>query len=109
MNRPVFGFELLAKDGAARCGRVTTAHGTFETPAFMTVGTAGTVKGLTPEQVAAAARTYRVGYRKFYPPPLDEDGEATDEQDDDQRYLMEHTASIFLVGPDGSYRPEPLG
>jgi len=46
-----FGFELLACDGDARSGRLTTAHGTAETPAFMTVGTQGTVKGLTPEQL----------------------------------------------------------
>ncbi|KLN60231.1 queuine tRNA-ribosyltransferase [Kiloniella spongiae] len=46
-----FGYELQAKDGLARRGEVTTAHGTFQTPAFMTVGTAGTVKGLTPDQL----------------------------------------------------------
>ena len=46
-----FGFELLATDGAARRGRVSTAHGTIETPAFMPVGTAGTVKAMTPEAV----------------------------------------------------------
>jgi len=44
-------FELLATDGAARRGRLTLPHGTVETPAFMPVGTYGTVKGLTPEQV----------------------------------------------------------
>ncbi|WP_343559232.1 tRNA guanosine(34) transglycosylase Tgt [Kiloniella sp. b19] len=48
---PEFGFELKATDGTARRGEVTTAHGTFQTPAFMTVGTAGTVKGLTPDQL----------------------------------------------------------
>ncbi|MCI0429097.1 MAG: tRNA guanosine(34) transglycosylase Tgt [Rhodospirillales bacterium] len=47
-----FRFELLAKDGAARRGRITTAHGTVETPAFMPVGTAATVKAMTPEAVA---------------------------------------------------------
>jgi queuine tRNA-ribosyltransferase len=52
VTAPAFGFELLARDGGARRGRVTTAHGSFETPAFMPVGTVGTVKGLTPEQVA---------------------------------------------------------
>ncbi len=48
-----FGFELLAQDGGARRGRVTTAHGTIETPAFMPVGTAATVKAMTPEGVRA--------------------------------------------------------
>ena len=46
------GFTLMATDGKARRGRVTTAHGSFETPAFMPVGTAATVKAMTPEWVA---------------------------------------------------------
>ncbi len=46
------GFELIKTDGQARRGRVTTAHGSFETPAFMPVGTAATVKAMTPEWVA---------------------------------------------------------
>ena len=44
-------FELNARDGAARAGRVTTAHGSFATPAFMPVGTYGTVKAMTPAQL----------------------------------------------------------
>jgi queuine tRNA-ribosyltransferase len=47
-----FGFTLLSTDGPARRGRVTTAHGTIETPAFMPVGTAGTVKAMMPASVA---------------------------------------------------------
>jgi queuine tRNA-ribosyltransferase len=47
-----FGFELLDRDGPARRGRISTAHGTVETPAFMPVGTAGTVKGMLPDAVA---------------------------------------------------------
>ena len=46
------GFEVLARDGEARCGRIDTARGPVHTPAFMPVGTAATVKGLTPEAVA---------------------------------------------------------
>lgn len=45
------GFQLLARDGAARRGRIATAHGSAETPAFMPVGTAGTVKAMLPDQV----------------------------------------------------------
>jgi queuine tRNA-ribosyltransferase len=45
-------FELLGTDGTARRGRITTAHGTIETPAFMPVGTAGTVKAMLPQSVA---------------------------------------------------------
>ncbi len=46
-------FELLASDGAARRGRMTFASGAVETPAFMPVGTYGTVKGVTPEELLA--------------------------------------------------------
>jgi queuine tRNA-ribosyltransferase len=44
-------FEVLARDGAARHGRLAFARGTFETPMFMPVGTYGTVKGMTPEDL----------------------------------------------------------
>jgi queuine tRNA-ribosyltransferase len=47
-----FSFSLLARDGAARRGRLATAHGTVETPAFMPVGTAASVKAMRPEDVA---------------------------------------------------------
>jgi queuine tRNA-ribosyltransferase len=69
MSEAVFGYELLAEDGAARRGRLTTAHGGIDTPAFMPVGTAATVKGLLPEQVAATgaqillANTYHLMLR----------------------------------------------
>ena len=46
-----FGFELMSTSGAARRGRIQTAHGTVETPAFMPVGTYGTVKTMTPEEL----------------------------------------------------------
>jgi queuine tRNA-ribosyltransferase len=48
-----FSFTQTAHDGLARRGRVTTAHGTFETPAFMATGTAATVKAMLPEIVRA--------------------------------------------------------
>jgi queuine tRNA-ribosyltransferase len=44
-------FELLAQDGAARRGRLEFPRGTVETPAFMPVGTYGTVKAMTPENL----------------------------------------------------------
>ena len=44
-------FELLHTDGAARCARVHLPHGVVDTPAFMPVGTYGTVKGMTPEEL----------------------------------------------------------
>jgi queuine tRNA-ribosyltransferase len=47
-------FEIFATDDRshARRGRVTTGHGVFDTPAFMPVGTQGTLKGLLPALVA---------------------------------------------------------
>ena len=62
-------FALIDTDGEARRGRLHTAHGTVETPAFMPVGTAGTVKGMTAEQLAASgaemvlANTYHLMLR----------------------------------------------
>ena len=44
-------FRVSATDGNARSGRVETAHGGFDTPAFMPVGTAATVKAMRPESV----------------------------------------------------------
>jgi queuine tRNA-ribosyltransferase len=56
-----FGFELLATDGSARRGRLHTAHGTVETPAFMPVGTQATVKAMFPEDVAATGAEVVLG------------------------------------------------
>ena len=44
-------FDLLSTDGKARRGRLTFPRGTIETPAFMPVGTYGTVKAMTPEEL----------------------------------------------------------
>ncbi|HEX7110943.1 MAG TPA: tRNA guanosine(34) transglycosylase Tgt, partial [Mizugakiibacter sp.] len=44
-------FDLLATDGAARRGRLTFPRGTIETPAFMPVGTYGSVKAMTPRDL----------------------------------------------------------
>jgi queuine tRNA-ribosyltransferase len=44
-------FEILRTDGAARTGRLSLAHGVVETPAFMPVGTYGTVKAMSPEEL----------------------------------------------------------
>ena len=62
-------FHVTTRHGAARLGRLETAHGTIETPAFVAVGTQGTVKGVSPEEVAAAgtqvlfANTYHLYLR----------------------------------------------
>jgi queuine tRNA-ribosyltransferase len=44
-------FSVVASDGAARLGRLLTTHGAIDTPAFMPVGTYGTVKAMTPEEL----------------------------------------------------------
>jgi queuine tRNA-ribosyltransferase len=53
VNGHAIRFELIARSRAtrARRGRVTTPHGEFDTPAFMPVATAATMKGLTPDQI----------------------------------------------------------
>jgi queuine tRNA-ribosyltransferase len=63
MSDPALRYELLAKDPAshARLGRVTTRHGVYDTPAFMPVGTQGTVKGLLPDHVAATGSQIILG------------------------------------------------
>jgi queuine tRNA-ribosyltransferase len=47
-------FEVLCRAGGARRGRLTTPHGTVDTPCFMPVGTLGAVKGLGPDQLESA-------------------------------------------------------
>ncbi len=62
-------FELLGQGGDARRGRLTLPHGVIETPCFMPVGTAATVKGLTPPELRDAktqivlANTYHLWLR----------------------------------------------
>jgi queuine tRNA-ribosyltransferase len=68
-----FSFEVLEKDATgARYGRLTTPHGTIETPVFMPVGTAATVKSLTQEALETLgakiilANTYHLYLRPGY-------------------------------------------
>ncbi|HEY5379616.1 MAG TPA: tRNA guanosine(34) transglycosylase Tgt [Pseudolabrys sp.] len=60
MSAP-FSFILRKTDGAARRGEIITPHGRVQTPAFMPVGTQGTVKGLMPEAVAATGAEIVLG------------------------------------------------
>ena len=59
-------FNLLATDGAARRGRLTFPRGTVETPAFMPVGTYGTVKAMTPEELQGLGAEIILG-NTFHP------------------------------------------
>ena len=54
-------FDLIKTDGQARRGRLTFARGTVETPAFMPVGTYGTVKAMTPEELRATGAEMVLG------------------------------------------------
>jgi queuine tRNA-ribosyltransferase len=56
-----FRFELQARDGRARCGIIHTPRGEIRTPAFMPVGTAGTVKAMLPENVRATGADIILG------------------------------------------------
>lgn len=71
MTSTAFRFEVEHRDATSRgrAGRWITPHGVVQTPAFMPVGTAATVKGLTPDQLAEAgaqmvlANTYHLALR----------------------------------------------
>jgi queuine tRNA-ribosyltransferase len=71
VNGSPLTYSALARDcgGTARLGRVTTRHGVFDTPAFMPVGTQGTIKGIVPETLSPSgtqivlANTYHLMLR----------------------------------------------
>ena len=56
-----FPFHIDGREGEARTGRLETPRGVIRTPAFMPVGTAGTVKALYPEQVRGAGADILLG------------------------------------------------
>jgi queuine tRNA-ribosyltransferase len=66
---PAPSFRIAARDGAARTGRLETRHGGVDTPAFMPVATYGAVRGVSPDELAAAgaqillANTYHLHER----------------------------------------------
>ena len=70
-------FERLASDGAARCGRITLPRGAIQTPAFMPVGTYGSVKAMTPAALHEVGAEIILGntFHLFLRPGLDVIGE----------------------------------
>jgi queuine tRNA-ribosyltransferase len=56
-----WAFEVVAQEQRARLGRLNTAHGQVATPAFMPVGTAGTVKAVTPEELRESGTEILLG------------------------------------------------
>jgi queuine tRNA-ribosyltransferase len=69
VSGPPFEFEVVAREGEARAGRLRLAHGDVETPAFMPVGTRGAVRGVTVDELEALgaeivlANTYHLHLR----------------------------------------------
>jgi queuine tRNA-ribosyltransferase len=69
MTTQGFAFEVEARDGSARAGRLTTPHGVVETPCFMPVGTKATVKAVSPRDLGelgaqvVLANTYHLYFR----------------------------------------------
>jgi len=61
MSGNTFGFRVEHTSGKARAGWLTTPHGQVATPVFMPVGTAGSVKGVTPDQLSAAGAQMILG------------------------------------------------
>ena len=61
MTEKLMKYELITTDGKARRGRLTFPRGVVETPAFMPVGTYGTVKGMTPNDVEATGAHILLG------------------------------------------------
>ena len=59
----MLNFKLIKTDGKARRGRLTLNHGVVETPIFMPVGTYGSVKAMTPEELEGLGDELGVGGR----------------------------------------------
>ncbi|MCX5709942.1 MAG: tRNA-guanine transglycosylase, partial [Candidatus Omnitrophica bacterium] len=68
-------YKLIHKDknSRARLGKLSTAHGSIDTPVFMPVGTHGTVKGITPKELddCGAQIMLSNAYHLFLRPGLD--------------------------------------
>jgi queuine tRNA-ribosyltransferase len=73
MRAEGFAFEVTARDGRARVGRLVTPHGLVETPCFMPVGTKATVKAVEPRQLAELGAQVVLGntYHLYFRPGTD--------------------------------------
>jgi queuine tRNA-ribosyltransferase len=60
MESKAFNFDIVAREGEARAGIITTRRGAIETPVFMPVGTAGTVKGIRFEELESPELDARI-------------------------------------------------
>ena len=68
-----FSFELITQDGKARLGKIITSRGIIDTPAFMPVGTQGTVKGVYTDDILKTGTQIILGntYHLLLRPGLD--------------------------------------
>jgi queuine tRNA-ribosyltransferase len=68
-----FSYKLIDTDGDARVGEIFTSHGTIKTPVFMPVGTAGTVKATSPEELEEVGAQIILGntYHLYLRPGID--------------------------------------
>ena len=64
MQKKKFSFELRAQNGKARLGRIHTPKGYIDTPAFMPVGTQGTVKGVFTDDILKTGTQIILGNKK---------------------------------------------
>ncbi|HEU4767243.1 MAG TPA: tRNA-guanine transglycosylase, partial [Pyrinomonadaceae bacterium] len=60
LHKPALRFQVDAQQGEARAGVLTTRRGPIETPVFMPVGTAGTVKGIRFEELESTDLNARI-------------------------------------------------
>ena len=87
MSGPI-EFSVAAVDGAARTGRIQTAHGVIDTPAFMPVGTRAAVKAMAPDELwsmgyrMVLANAYHLAIRPGA--ELIRDGDASGREDSEQ-------------------------
>jgi queuine tRNA-ribosyltransferase len=61
MNEKKFSFELITQDENARLGKISTPRGDIDTPAFMPVGTLGTLKGIFTDDVLSTGTQIILG------------------------------------------------
>ena len=68
MHKTEFSFQLIQNDNKARLGIIKTQRGIIETPAFMPVGTQGTIKGIFTDDIYFSKNGTIISYIRDIPP-----------------------------------------